>query len=84
MWNKGSLGAHKHSLLKLWIKTPISRVAAGSSFSARRKPTRVLIVSPPHSHQFKMRAFSAQFKDMEMLGGLMVRYHYFSGGRERD
>lgn len=51
MWNEGPLGTYKHSLLELWIKTPISEEAMGSSFTAYRKPTHALIMLLLYAHQ---------------------------------
>jgi len=52
MWNEGPLGTYKHSLLKLWIKTPISKEAMGSSFTAYRKLAHALIILLLYAHQF--------------------------------
>ncbi len=52
MWDEGPLGAYKHSLLKLWIKTPISKKATGSVFSTYRKRTHPLIMLLLYAHQF--------------------------------
>lgn len=63
MWNEGPLGAYKHSLLKLWIKTPISEEATGSSFSAYRKRTHALITLLLYAHQLSWGFWHGVFND---------------------
>lgn len=63
MWNEGPLGTYKHSLLKLWIKTPISEEAMGSSFTAYRKPTPVLIMLLLYAHQLSWGGRHGMFYD---------------------
>lgn len=63
MWNEGPLGTYKHSLLKLWIKTPISEEAMGSSFTAYRKPTCALIMLLLYAHQLSWEGWHGMFND---------------------
>ncbi len=81
MWNEGPLGAYKHSLLKLWIKTPISKKATGSLFSAYRKRTHALIMLLLYAHQLSWRFWHGVFNDghrtmwhMEIREGEMASF----------